>query len=646
MAKARVVLVNMPFGTTHYPSIQAGLLKAIAHNGGIPVDCRYINLEFARRIGSQAYNFLSNYRGPLLGEWMFSEAAFGDSVPAPGAFIDKYRSILDTALDRTKLGIEDLIRIRSEEVPKFLDECADRIIEKAYDVACFTSTFEQNVASFALARRLKSLRPAIWTVFGGANFDGGMGRAYVAAVPWIDVAVSGEADSVFVPLLNTILNGHEPKAFDGVIWQNGQSPQGQGRATYSGSMNELPVPDYTEYFETLQNLDFKEEELGAPVSLLTEGSRGCWWGEKHHCKFCGLNGLGMGFRSKTTDRLVEDIQVLSSRHRISRINAVDNIIGRSQMRGLADYMKSSDLDYELFFEIKANLTRQEIMKLADGSINHVQPGIESFSSSVLKLMDKGISGIQNVNSLRWFAYYGVHAFWNIIYGFPGERDDDYNSQADLIKKLHFIPPPRGVGPIWLERFSPYFRDAIEGRNFRNVRPHESYGYVYPADLDAAEAAYFFESDVAEPVAATSVQSLLSAISAWRQRWDVEPLPTLGYQKMTNGVRVIDGRAGDGQNVSYFYTDILADIFLACVDRPVSVENIRSLLGPSRMSCYSTEDIESALARLISRNLVIHEANLFLALPLPLRRGRQGPALPVAMAEGHSERDRLRVKLEF
>lgn len=32
--------------------------------------------------------------------------------------------------------------------------------------------------------------------------------------------------------------------------------------------------------------------------LVLEGARGCWWGEKHHCTFCGLNGSLMKFRSK------------------------------------------------------------------------------------------------------------------------------------------------------------------------------------------------------------------------------------------------------------------------------------------------------------------------------------------------------------
>ncbi len=450
-----------------------------------------------------------------------------------------------------------------------------------------------------------------------------MGRAYIEGVPWIDVAVSGEADHVFSPLLNALLGGHEIPPLDGIILRNGSGISAGRRATFEGRMDDLPVPDYSEYFVSLEDVPASYKQQTNPVTLLIEGSRGCWWGDKHHCKFCGLNGLGMRFRSKSTKRIIEDIETLSERHRVSRINAVDNIIGREQTKQLTQYMKSKEMDYDLFFEIKANLTRDEIQALSEGCITHVQPGIESFSSNVLKIMDKGITGIQNVNSLRWFAYYGVHAFWNLIFGFPGERRCDYEDQRALIQKLHFLPPPRGIGPIWIERFSPYFRDATEGRHFRGLRPHDSYRYVYPASVDVLRAAYFFEAELVEAVDESSVNALTTAVKDWRERWQIEPLPTLAYQKLSNGVRIVDGRSIETK--SYFYTDLLAYAFLICVDRPRSPSYIFDQVAKLIGDFYSASEIDQALAMLVRRDFLIQESDLFLALPLPLRRGRRASA---------------------
>ena len=58
--------------------------------------------------------------------------------------------------------------------------------------------------------------------------------------------------------------------------------------------------------------------------------------------------------------------------------------------------------------------------------------------------------------MKWAMYYGVEVNWNILIGFPGEIDEDYHQQIQLIKLLFHLPPPECVGDLWLERFSPYY----------------------------------------------------------------------------------------------------------------------------------------------------------------------------------------------
>ena len=58
----------------------------------------------------------------------------------------------------------------------------------AYDVVGFTSTFQQNVASLALARAIKEEHPRVTTLFGGANFDSVMGLEYLRVFPGTEQA--------------------------------------------------------------------------------------------------------------------------------------------------------------------------------------------------------------------------------------------------------------------------------------------------------------------------------------------------------------------------------------------------------------------------------------------------------------------------
>ena len=40
-------------------------------------------------------------------------------------------------------------------------------------------------------------------------------------------------------------------------------------------------------------------------------------------------------------------------------------------------------------------------------------------------MRKGCTMLQNVQALKWFRHYRIRAHWNLIWGFPGEKEADY-----------------------------------------------------------------------------------------------------------------------------------------------------------------------------------------------------------------------------
>src|SRR5262249_38071932 len=149
----------------------------------------------------------------------------------------------------------------------------------------FSCTFQQSTASFALARRLKHRYPDIVTVFGGANFDGEMGQELARAVDCIDFAVIGEGDTAFPRLLAALAAGVDPAGIHGVATRAGATPP----APPNEDLDDLPAPDYAEYFDRAASLGLATDEAWIPF----ESARGCWWGAKHHCTFCGLNGTTM-----------------------------------------------------------------------------------------------------------------------------------------------------------------------------------------------------------------------------------------------------------------------------------------------------------------------------------------------------------------
>ena len=206
-------------------------------------------------------------------------------------------------------------------------------------------------------------------------------------------------------------------------------------------LDDLPAPDYDEYFQRAEDLGVLPRTGLRNVWLPIETGRGCWWGAKHHCTFCGLNGATMRFRSKSAERVLNELAEQARRYRSFHFEAVDNIVDMAYFTKLFPVLADRETGYEIFYEVKANLSREQLRLMAQAGVTHIQPGIESLSSNVLRLMRKGVRASQNVNLLRWAHYYGINVDWNLLWGFPGETEQDYADQAAVIPHLRHLPPP-------------------------------------------------------------------------------------------------------------------------------------------------------------------------------------------------------------
>src|SRR5437764_869821 len=71
-------------------------------------------------------------------------------------------------------------------------------------------------------------------------------------------------------------------------------------------------------------------------------------------------------------------------------------------------------------------------------------GIENLSTAVLRLMDKGTTGLLNIRSLKWCAEVGLTPDWAFLSGFPGEEPSEYDQLAELVPSLTHLRPP--IGP--------------------------------------------------------------------------------------------------------------------------------------------------------------------------------------------------------
>ena len=603
----------MPFVSIDKPSIQLGLLKAIARSHGFEVTNFDLSLDFARQIGPDVYAILANHRGHLFGDWLFSAAAFGKDVPdAENRFLcDFGPEIAELLAPLGRHPVECLRRLRETEVPRYLRSLMETTQWENFRVVGFTSTFQQSVASFALASRIKQQHPEVCTVFGGANFEGEMGLELVRTVSCIDYAIIGEGDEAFPEFLTAMREGRDPAEVAGVVGRsNGEVTTLRGRSPFT-RMDDLATPQYDDFFERAETLGLLDRSTRREVSLPFESSRGCWWGQKHHCTFCGLNAESMAFRAKSPEKLLSELAELSRHHRTFKFEAVDNILSMSYLQDFLPRLIRDGYHYSLFYETKANLKREQVKLLHEAGVKSIQPGIESLSSHVLDLMRKGVSAIQNVNLLRWAAYYRVCVVWNIIWGFPGETEEDYLSQAQLIPHLAHLQPPLSAARIWMERFSPIFFDR-ERFPAQVVQAEASYAYVYPEFVDRERVAYFFDYKFDDRLPDSVYDPISRQTQIWQEAWQRAARPKLTFRS-SPGFLQIEDRRSCMESLSYSLTGPLASLYAGCSDQPQGPSALRQRLGVD----WSESKIEKTLDELCTQGLMMRDGELYLSLAIPV-----------------------------
>ena len=615
----RVALVVMPLAAADRPSLAAGLLKAGLDRRGIECDVKHFNLTLWKMVGAEAYRYLSHEvpTPALAGEWAFAQSYWEE----PPATYEAYR---EEVLSHPVWGLsaegEAHVTALREVVPAFLRVALSACDWGAYDLVGFTSTFEQTMASLSLARLIRRRHPRPRIALGGANFESGMGRPYLEAFDFVDFVSTGEADLSFPALCEALRDGDDGVP-PGFLARDGDQIVDGGRPAPS-RLDDLPVPEFEDYFRVLGRTASPAQPPPSPW-LPVEGSRGCWWGERSHCTFCGLNGETMPFRAKSASRVAAEVDELHARHGALPLQFADNILSMGFFKDLLPEWAARAKPPTSFFEVKANLRRSQLRLLRSAGVTAVQPGVESLSDTTLRLMQKGVAAARNVACLRWGAEAGLEVFWNLIYGFPGEEMADYPVMLSLLTQMVHLPIPSAAAPIRLDRFSPNFERWRE-HGFTSVAPVPAYRHVFPFGDEALfSLASYFRFDHPGLAEALERGADLSAfLRTWRERADRNEAGELAVRDAPGGeLLLVDTRFTRGGGTSRL-SEAEAALLLAA-DAPASRELVLARAGRA-LGGADGPALDSALASLLDRAVVARVGDPLVTLALLPDDFRVGP----------------------
>lgn len=617
-----VALVSMPWGPPTEPCLGLSILKSCLEKETISTSVFHMAPILLRWCTVETYAFLADRWG--LNDFLFTgiidpvvddvqQRALKEQVELY-AEENVYSRYNGNGWYRDTQSLLRLIwDMRERIIPEFIDYTVRHLLAYTPKIVGLTCLFDQTMASVALAKRLKQVSPEIVIVLGGYALEGEPSLTVEKAFPWIDLIVTGDGEQAIVDLAQDVLEGRDFRARVNFSSKVLKTPR--------VNLEESPLPDYNDWFSDLRNLAMKDKVEVHTESLPIESSRGCWWGQVQHCVFCGIDDDTLKYRQKSAMKTYGMLAEMRNSYGDFIFRFSDYIMPKEYYQSLLPLLAQEVPKYKLHSEIKANHPPERVKLLADAGFRELQPGIESFSTTVLREMHKGVTSILNVSLLKSGYLYEIVIHYNILYGLPGDVLAEYIRMLKNIPMLyHFIPPVTCTDTA-ITRFAPLQSDPARfGISNKNVH-HHCYDMLFSSKFmeltkfSYDSYAYFFERNFEYPHDLDILyRQLCQQVEYWKKAHK-ERFIELSYELIDDRLSITDSRYFP-EPARYYLSKESTVIYLECDERPIKQKNIKAHLEETGRG-ISESIFEKAVAELAERRLIWSDDDHIMGLAVPI-----------------------------
>lgn len=611
----------MPWGMVQEPPLGPAILASSLRNAGLTCAVRHCHLQLLRYLKHDSYSRLADVFA--LNDFVFTKVLSDSTDHQQEECLKRICNDLwegNPAWNRdprfsSPIDICDYLTVLREEViPDYLESLVESIIEDSPALVGFSCLYDQTIPSLALAHSLREAGSSALFAYGGYALRGPLAANLPASNPDIvDVVVEGAGEEAIVSLTKFALGGIQPQGSE-FHWRPDLKDKKSFFASSKVNIQQSPLPDYSDYSRDLLDLRESWEIEVAWKVIPYETSRGCWWGQKSHCIFCGIAPEDLVYSFKAEDRVLEEVNQLHRTYGRNTIRFVDYILPFAYYRTLLPKLARSHSDLMFTCEMKANVTISQMDALAAARFVEVQPGIESFVDSTLKGMRKGVRALQNIAVLKMGFSRGIIVHYNILYGFPFDSAEDYRRMLNVLPKIRHLQPPATVVNVLTTRFSPMQRNPSCGEKAASV-PHSYYSVIFSQDYLAktgfalGDYCYYFEpvdsaADGMEPL----YQELIREMQKWNDSYFYERSSFLVHETGDDGLITFFDSRGD-KFVTHQATRDVSEVYSSIGEHLFSVKKLET-------DSADPTHIHAALQWLEDRGLIIMDGGQLIGLSVP------------------------------
>lgn len=314
-------------------------------------------------------------------------------------------------LDGHEVKVFDF-NLPENRLPEFEDLC--RAFRPAFvGITFVTPLFKEMTGIVDL---IKSIDPNTVVVGGGPHCSSYPEQTLQES--GLDIVVVGEGDLTIRDIVNGKYEGRTKIHLKGQPLEN---------------LDDLPFPAYDLYDHRKYRVP-KSIARKLPAAWI-ESSRGCVYG----CIYCNKNIFGRRFRTKSAERVVEEMVRLKNMG-IREVHFTDDAFTTDIKRAkrICDLLieRRVNLDFALINGIRVNQVDLELLrKLKAAGCYKIFLGLESGNQQILNNIRKGQTLQQVVQAVAWAKQAGLEILGSFMIGLPGETEATMNDTIQFAKKL-------------------------------------------------------------------------------------------------------------------------------------------------------------------------------------------------------------------
>lgn len=273
-----------------------------------------------------------------------------------------------------------------------------------------------------------------------------------------DAIVIGEGEVTMLELLTALQNKTSLQEVNGIAYiENGNFVKTAPRELIQ-DIDSIPLPAWDlfpmDHYALLRLPNIKNSERCMPVL----SGRGCTF----TCNFCYR--MDQGFRPRSAESIIEEIQILQKDYAISYIAFSDELLMNSVQRTteLCEAFIKAKLNIHWDCNGRLNYATPDVLNLMkDAGCVFINYGIESMDEQALRNMKKALTVSQITTGIENTLAAGISPGYNIIFGNIGENAESLRLGVEFLLKYDDHAQMRTIRPVTPYPGSPLYDLAIE-----------------------------------------------------------------------------------------------------------------------------------------------------------------------------------------